>query len=336
MHPGDKATYMKNGFLFTLGVIRALEARRLNMAQVEQIIFAASITEALKHLKMNQVFGFQPQENEWGDFRTVITGRLSWILEFLRQNCPNSNLEIFFRLPYDYHNLKLLLKNKILVQTDLQMLAANGTIPPFELLNILEQDNLTYLPGFMELGVVLALEQQQNTQELMAIDLCLDRALYQDLLAQACTTGSEFIKGYLRLKIDSINILTRARKKKYRFSDKLLPLLYLKDGNLKEETLNDPRLQVRQLFLEMAESMDYPCLLNEPIETSLFLSMERSLEEMIFAYLNNARFLIQGIEPIFAFGAIVEMETRALGMALGMLKAGWEGKEIQQRFPRIF
>lgn len=124
-------------------------------------------------------------------------------------------------------------------------------------------------------------------------------------LAIANRTDYDFIKEYLRYKIDLLNLKILSRAKYSRISTEKFRNLVLKGGFLDEKIL----LQNYELsFSEMGEKLGaspYLDLWNEATDTleekETFIALERRIEDFLMNYLRKAKYIVFGPEPVFAY-----------------------------------
>lgn len=120
-------------YAYAVGRLRALEARMLNDAQITRMVEASDLQSAFL------VLGETPYAEKIDrlphpfDFEELLKQELISTKRLLDNLAPkNEILDVIFK-KYDYHNLKVLLKNKIIGSTSTRALYDIGTLPLHEL-----------------------------------------------------------------------------------------------------------------------------------------------------------------------------------------------------------
>ncbi len=135
-------------------------------------------------------------------------------------------------------------------------------------------------------------------------------------LAIADQTDYDFIKDYLKHKIDLLNLKVLSRAKYSGISPEKLRSLVLKGGFLDEKIL----LQNYELsFSEIGGKLGaspYQDLWNEATDTleeeETFILLERRIEDFLMIYLRRAKYIVFGPEPVFAYVLAKKRELNLL------------------------
>ena len=117
-----------------------------------------------------------------------------------------------FRLRYDYHNIKALLKAEYLGLLDVDDILFNsGAIPAQKLKAMLKDKSYAELSATMKKAIHNAREAYSKTGDPQAIDLELDKASFEETDALAKQLDNSFIKGYVSLSVDLNNLKSYLR-----------------------------------------------------------------------------------------------------------------------------
>ncbi len=113
-----------------------------------------------------------------------------------------------FRYPYDCNNLKVAVKCAIRGISVEGLLFDFGTVPADAVETAVREGKLEGLyPPAMAAAVREARTAYDLTSDPRRIDAVLDRACYADMLAALSALGDETVTGWMRAKIDLVNIL---------------------------------------------------------------------------------------------------------------------------------
>lgn len=114
-------------------------------------------------------------------------------------------------MKYDYHNVKALLKAEAVGTAPDRMLMDMGRVSTAELAEAVRSRELDGLPETLAAAVVEAREVLDTTRDPQLSDIVLDRWCYRDMAALAEETGSAFLRGYVAVQVDAVNLRTAVR-----------------------------------------------------------------------------------------------------------------------------
>ena len=199
----------KEDYLYISSLLRAREPRMLNRDRAERMLDAPNVEDAAKMLTdsgyedMSQMTVKQI-ENALSDRRTAVFHELESLV-------PDTAALDLFRLKYDYHNAKVLIKSEAMHRDDASLLSKSGRIAVEVMQKRFQEDRLRDLPG--ELGSAAEegralLNRSANPQ---LSDFLLDKAYFRDMNALAEALDSDFARGYVALLADSNNLRSAVR-----------------------------------------------------------------------------------------------------------------------------
>ena len=128
---------------------------------------------------------------------------------------PEAQLVQLFRLKYDYHNAKALIKAQAMgVECD-AILSQRGTIPPQKLHAAFYEEDYRDIPSVLAQAMVSAAAILAHTANPQAADFELDRAYFAQMLdlANGLSDGG-FARDYVQLQIDSANLRAAVRTRR--------------------------------------------------------------------------------------------------------------------------
>ncbi|MBQ7713333.1 MAG: V-type ATPase subunit [Oscillospiraceae bacterium] len=277
-------------YLAASAYVRALEAELLTAERYEQLLAAKSGDEAAKLL---QSFGYgavEPRRPETID--AALSEAREKTFEALGGVIPDAALLDVFRIPYDYHNLKTLLKAEAMGVSPDALLTELGRVPSAALRDGGE------LPDCLAAALAEGREVLHTTRDAQLMDVAVDKRCFRDLLETAERTGSAFLAGHVRLRIDEVNrsILTRARRMGK--TDDFVRGALIEGGNAAPDAL---------------------------------LSGDAPADGALAAYLARARLVAFGEEPVLAYLAARETEYANLRVVLMGRAAGVPADDLRAR-----
>ena len=313
--------------------VRAMENDLLTAEQFEQLIAAKSDDEVRKLL---QSFGYgelEPSAPEAID--ADLTAARSEALTDLGAGFPDAGCLDVFKIKYDYHNVKALLKADAMNAEAGGMLTDLGRVP-VETLSGHAKDlgELGDLPGCLGDAAREGYEILSATRDPQLSEIAVDRWYFRDLLETAERTGSAFLCGYVRLQIDCSNLRTLVRTLRMGKNadflrgvlfdggtiapDELLRVSENKGGGLAELYAPTP--------LASAAEEGAKAVLGGPLT-----EFEKRCDDAVGAHLDAARLIPFGEEPAIAYLAARETEYMNLRIVLMGRAVGVPADVIRSR-----
>ena len=191
-------------YLFICSQLKALEKNMLSHENFVRMAAAKNDDDVLKILT----------ENGWGDFdpkdlfslECQIDHQRETLFDIFQRHVPDKTILNVFRLRYDYHNLKALIKGQAVGGATSAMLSGAGSIPTAKLEGILREKSYRELDTVMAEAVIEAVDLLARTEDPQLSDLLLDRAMISQMHRLASDSESEFLIGYLSLYVDLANL----------------------------------------------------------------------------------------------------------------------------------
>ena len=110
--------------------VRVLETRLLSRDRIERMADALSAEEALKILAETSYAPLVAEVGSPYDYEEILVREMKRVRRFIEEISPEPDMIGLFFLKYDFHNLKVILKNKYLGnENDDLALSEMGTIP---------------------------------------------------------------------------------------------------------------------------------------------------------------------------------------------------------------
>ena len=159
--------------------IRAMENGLLTRERMEQVLEARTGEEAAKILQECGYPALDPTRPEEMD--AALAAVREETLADLADSAPDARYIDIFKLKYDYHNVKALLKAAVMGVDPGHMLLDMGRVPAAELREALEGGHLEELPATRAAAAAEAKEVLDTTRDPQRSDMVLDRGCYQDM-----------------------------------------------------------------------------------------------------------------------------------------------------------
>ena len=246
---------------------------------------------------------------------------------------PDPVLIDVFKVRYDYHNAKVLLKSEAQgIEAD-ELLLDLGRVPARELREKLLASDFRGMPPVLQEAIQEARDTLGTTKDPQISDLVLDRACYEDMFAIAEAAGSDFLAGYVRISIDAANLRSAVRAGRMGKGTEFLKPVLFEGGNIDVNRVlaaagaggSLPDLYALSMLKEAAEAGA------DALEGGRLTDFERLCDNAVNDYLKTARLVPFGDAPVVAYLAAKENEFTAIRILLTGKLAGLEADTIRER-----
>ncbi len=325
----------KAAYLCVSAMLRAREPKLLSMEKAERMLDAASYEDAAKILTD---CGYPDLSQMTADeVEQTLADRRSAIFDELGKLCPDRELVDLFKLKYDYHNAKAIIKAEAMGTDCRRLLSDAGRIPGQKLLEIYNEDKRILLPEKLADAIAEAKATLARTANPQLSDFVLDRAYFGEVRAMADKVGSPFLKGYAEVLVDTANLKSAVRTLRMGKNQDFLAAVLIEGGSVSTQriTAAGDKDSLAALYartkLEKAASLGADALAGGSMT-----EFERACDNAVNAYLRDAKLVPYGCEPVAAYLAAVEGEIQAVRMILTGRLAGVRPQVIRERLRDLY
>ncbi len=316
-------------YLFLSTYIRARENSLLGGKRLEQMVEAADFDEAAKVLTE---CGFPDLSGASdGKLEEVFAARREQFLAEMEKFCPEKQLVTAFRLKYDYHNAKVLVKGEGSPGDDRRLLSGCGRVAPEVLAAAFFEDDWRAVPAPLADAIREARTTLARTANPQLADMGLDQAYFAELLAMAESLSTGFYAGYVRLAIDVANLRSAVRCVRGHMDEGLLRTALIPGGNVSPENVRRVYGEaVTEVFQDRALEKCAQ-LGQQAAEGGPLSDFERECDNVLTAYLTGAKQVSFGPEVAAAYLASLEAEITAARMVLLGKRGGVSAETLRER-----
>lgn len=289
---------------FAVGKVRVLETRTLDAPAFERLLDAPSFTEQ-KRLLSETVYGrYIEQAHSAEEVERCLEEALADFYRLLEEAALPPAVSRFFRVRYDYANLKAAAKSRALGAPIEGLLVEHGTVPAEAF-----RGDLTALPApLSRVARELAAPDAQ-------IDLTVDRAMFAEFVRLCEESGSAFLCRMAGLFVDIANLKTLVRSRKAGLSVERTRELFVEGGSVSTGVFE--RLAVvpeAELAEAIVRTPGFKDLGAEHLLDAARLDL--TTDELLIAAMRHARRGPIGPEPVIAYVLGREVEVAALRVLL--------------------
>lgn len=317
---------------FALGRIGVLSTHLLSTAQVRRIAEAGSAREALK-LLLETGYGENvatEQEIARGDVDLIIRDQLQLTRKRIKEVTPDPELTGLFLLPVDTHNIKALLKARLLGTNADAILRDGGNFPLETLKDMIQTKYYEDLPPVYR-DVMNRIESgfTRGEADPLLFSAMVDGAMFtqvQKVLDARKEKG--FIRDFFSLWADFQNTLSVIRAQNLHWSLNQLKAVLLDAGSIEksifEDSLSTPPEQLGARLSQGAHGLALEQAISEFAQTNDIGAITKRMQEGLMHIIQDARWQAHSLGPIVGYLLAREAEAEALRLIFGALEGGFE------------
>ena len=323
----------KEAYLCLSAMLRAREVRMLTADRAGRMLEASGFEESAKLLSdcgYEDMNGMSAHEID-----AALSAHRAELFRELEGLVPDKALVDMFRLKYDYHNAKAVLKGEAMGQDPLRLMSVSGRVAPEKLKSAYDEERTSELPGLLGPAMVEAGSTLSRTANPQLADFELDKAYFAEMSAMADALGSPFISGYVRLLIDAANLKSAVRTARMNKSPEFLSSVLVKGGTDTDHIAAADGEGLAAIFahgpLDKAAAAGA-----EATGGGSMTAFELACDNAVNEYLKNAKLFSYGPEVVTAYLAAVENEITAVRMILTGARAGVPAATIKERLRDLY
>ena len=322
-------------YLCLSAMLRAREPKLLTNERAERMRDAPSAEEAAKLLTD---CGYEDMSSmSAGEIETALAEHRAEVLAELEQLSPSKDIVDVFKMKYDYHNAKTLVKAEAMGTDPSRLLSASGRIAPEELTAAYNEGRWAELPDVMGDAMAEAKAVLARTSNPQLADIVLDQAYFTELKNAAQATESDFLIGYAELLTDCANLKSAVRTLRMGKNGDFLQSVLLSGGSVDEARIASAGDIDGVAALFSATVLDKAAALGvEAVSGGSVTAFELACDNAVTAYLTDAQLISYGCEPVIAYMAAVEGEITAARMILTGRLSGVSPEIIRERLRDLY
>lgn len=316
---------------YALGRISVLSTHLLTAAQLRRISEASTTKEAMK-LLLETGYGENvatEQEIALGEIDFIIRDQLQLTRKRIRELTPDAELTGLFLLPVDTHNLKALLKARLLGTSADNILREGGNFDLSLLKDMVQTKYYEDLPPIYNETLNQIEADLAREADPFRLSAMLDGALFRqarEVLDRKKENG--FIRNYFSLWADYQNTISLIRAQNLHWELSQLRLVLVDCGDIPktvfEESLDVPPEQLGARLNQGSHGAELVQAINEFAQTNELAVIPRRMKEGLNLILRRAKWDTHSLGPIVGYLEARETEAEALRMIFGAIQGGFE------------
>ena len=322
-------------YLFISTYLHSRERDLLTAARMERMIEAPTAEEAAKVLAEIGYGEFNPSSER--ELSAVLASEQEKLFEDLYRFVPDKAVVDVFKVKYDYHNLKTLLKARAMGIDGGRLLLDAGRVSAQEMNRAVTEGDYGALPELLRTAAEEAGEVLASTGDPQLSDFVLDRAYYAEMLSAARATGSGFLVEYVQGTIDAANLRSAVRTLRMKKGADLLKKVLVEGGAIRPESVQAAALagSLEELYrptpLRAAAELG-----TAAAQGGSLTAFEKACDDAVTAVAARAKSVPFGVEAVISYVAAKEIEFTAVRVIMSSRLAGIEGDTIRERLREAY
>ena len=317
-------------YLYLSAYLRAKEAGLLTRERLERMAAAPDYAEAAKVLAE---CGY-PELDKASDaeIEEAFAVRRAAVLDDIEKLCPEPALVDAFRLRFDYHNAKVLVKAEGAGTDGSGLLSRCGRVSGEVLAEAYDQDDWRAVPQALAAAIRGAKNTLARTANPQLADIELDKAYFGEFMALADSLSSDFCTRYGQLCIDTANLRSAVRCLRGGMDEGVLAAAVIDGGDIPAGPI------ARRVYSEGLEAVftsrrlaEAAALGQKAVEGGPLTPFELACENAVTRFLGDAKYISIGPEAVVAYLAMLEGEIIAARTVLFGKRGGVSHETLRER-----
>ncbi|VYU27062.1 V-type ATP synthase subunit C [Clostridium tertium] len=303
---------------FTQAVSRiwVLETKLLDKPKVERMIEAPSASEVLRILNETEYSNVSSNIKRAEDYEEILSAELKRVYDLVYEISPVKEVVKIMSLKYDYHNVKVLLKGKVLGKDLSSMIVKLGNLDLQDIKRKIDGDNYKSLNGTLGKGVQEAMKVFEETKDPQKIDIIIDKYMYKELVEIQKSLDYKFIDNLVKAMIDSTNIRTLLRIKKQNKGRDFAEEVIVEGGAIDSSKLVALLNESPENIMAKLQSTIYSDLIKEGFEgyiaTESASLLEKLSDNYIMELMKDSKLVTFGPEKLLSYIYAKETEIKVI------------------------
>lgn len=300
--------------------IRELEKSLLNQEILEKLIESPDLENTLKVLAEGALNEYMFENTEPSAIDNDLVRILTKTMHLINEISPYPYLFRLFNWKYDFHNLKVLLKSKVLGKKEAFPIYEIGNINQEALRSAVFEGKYQSIPILIERLIKQSEEEYLKSEDLQLMEILLDQGYFEVLFNELEVIDQPFLFYFYKIKIDLLNIMITCRCKVRHIRKSKISEILIKYGNLSPQKFISIYENSVHSWPNYFQKTDYASLIENGIkywqdEKSL-LELERLSDNFLLNLLKVGKYTSFGLESVIAYYYAKENDIKNIRMIL--------------------
>ncbi len=330
---------MGTDYIFPSALIRSREKKLIKEEQFRSMTDSGSLDEICSAIQ-NAGYGSETLPFRLDTYQQVLKDENSNIfneIKELSESYEGLNVLIYVN---DYHNIKVFIKAELLGIDRSDIILNNGTIPAKVMEEAVRDRKATFVTDYMHDAVMESAEVFGRTRDPQYVDFVCDKYCFMEINRAAEASNNEFIKGYIKLWIDTINLKTYLRVKSLGYGKSYFQDVFVPGGDMDLVTYTKVYEADAQNFAARFNASDLHDAITAGREhldkTGDYSVIEKLCDNALVDYIKGAQRISYGVEVLFAYLVAKQMEIKNIRILMAGKIAGMSPEKIAERIRKTY
>lgn len=327
----SKTKLRDTDFLSLSAVISAREAKMLAPDRISRMLDATSFDDAAK---LAEECGYRDMSgmDVFGVEEALSAHRAGVFRELAGYVYARPVVDLF-RIKYDYHNIKTLVKSMGANVDATHILSDSGRVDAKKLTEAFISGERGDLPPKIREAIHEGVSVLSRTENPQLADIAIDKAYFGELSSISNELGSEFIAGYVLVLTDSANLRTFVRAQRMLRSMDFLHAALIPGGSADAQSIINLSASGDNLpdVFKVPELEEAIKLAPLALQGGSQTQFERACDDAAMRYLARKRFIAFGATVVLKYLTELEWEITTVRMILSGKLSGIATDTIRER-----
>ena len=325
----------KEDYLCLSAMLRARENRMLSDDRAERMVEAESFEDAARLLSECGYPDFSGKDAAGID--KALSEHRALLFRETERLSPEEEYVEAFRIRYDYHNAKAVIKAGAMDTDPAHLLSSSGRFPPEKLAEDIHEEKMNWYPPVFGKAVTDAKAELARTGNPQVSDFVLDRAYFAELTDLAAKKGNAFFTAYVKLLIDCANLKSAVRTLRMGKGAMFLETALIPGGSTDvSRILAAKDADEVASFYAQGPLSEAASLASAAVSGKGMTAFEKACDNAVNAFLKKAKFVSYGPETLVSYLAAVENEITAARMILTAKLSKIDAGVIKERLREMY
>ncbi len=318
-------------YLFISAYLRAKEPQLLTAEKAGRML-GSSVQEAARILE-----GCGYADVLAAGLDKALSDRRAAVFSEIEALAPKDGVVPLFRMRYDYHNAKTIVKAEAVGTDPAPLLSGAGRADAQALKAAYETGEAGSVPQPVLTAMQAARDALSRSADPQLADLILDRAYFAEYNAASAQVGSAFLTGYAQLQSDSANLRAAVRARRMHKDAAFLKTVLVPGGSVPETAICQAFAQDEPFAPLFANTTLFSAAqAGDESQTGALTAFERLCDNTLAAYFAKAKSVVFGEQVVIAYLCALENEISAARMIISGLQAGLPADTIRARLQDLY
>ena len=307
---------------FIQGVTRTkvIETRLLSQDKINRMIESNDVEEALRLLNESEYSDSFKGVLVSADYEKILSNELIRIYDLMRDVSADPVVVDLLALKYDYHNMKVMVKEKIYKKDLSDLYISVSVLAPDFMKEAYTTQDFRQISKEFKTAIDAVEEDFKESSDPQRIDFIFDEYYFKHLYNMAERTKIDLFINYVQDMIDFTNVASLIRLKKQNKDIEFCKDVILENGNIKKDDIlaafNDSIDDMMDRFKDSKISNSLIKGLDSYKETSSLSILEKYKDDYLMDLNKASKYINIGPEPIFSYIVAKETEIKTLRIIL--------------------